>query len=76
MAHPAFPPHHIKSVSINDDGWVIPSSKGDDSNPDEIAITQCCRLLLKELKLDLSHDVFRTTPSATDGGENICLVYF
>ena len=57
---PAYPPHHIKSVSVNSDGWLVPSTKvSQEVKLNEIAITSCCRLLLDELKLDLDHAVFR-----------------
>ena len=61
----AFPPHHIKSVAIDCNGWVVPSSQANGTwSPDEIPITKSCRLLLAELKLDLSHSMFQTQTAA------------
>jgi hypothetical protein len=69
MASTTYPPHHIKSVSINSAGWVVPSARvNDELKSDEIAITKCCQTLLRELKLDLS-DVFPSNQSAPDTGK-------
>jgi len=69
----SYPPHHIKSVTVNSSGWVVPTTRIEgthhrNGNDNDIAITECCRVLLKELGLTLSHDMFRNT--SVDGGGN------
>ena len=52
------PPHHISSLSIDGDGWII-ARKGEKSDREEsIEITPSCQRLLEETQLALSCDVF------------------
>jgi len=63
----ACPLHHITSLSIDDDGWIVARKKNDaepkcqndnDSQSTEIALIPSCKRLLKEMKLDLSCELF------------------
>ena len=66
-----YPPHHIKSVSINSSGWVVPSSRvNEELRPNEIPITKSCREFLREIKVDLNDAVFACDNGSLETSEN------
>ena len=60
--------HHISSLSITPDGWIIASSSSDDTTkrdganvnqpPPTVEVTASCKELLKLCQLDLSDELF------------------
>jgi len=58
----ACPPHHITSLSLDSDGWIVAQNDATSGRQEDdsrsIEVIPSCKRLLKETKLDLSCDIF------------------
>jgi len=69
------PPHHISSLAIDGNGWII-ARKGEKAGREEdnaqgsIDLTPSCQRLLEETQLSLSCDVFGNSYVKGDDGNN------
>lgn len=69
------PPHHISSLAIDGDGWIIArksekAGREEDNAQGSIDLTPSCQRLLEETQLSLSCDVFGNSYVKEDDGNN------
>jgi hypothetical protein len=72
------PPHHISSLSIDGDGWIIArrdekEGREEDDVHGSIEIIPSCRKLLEETKLTLSCDVFGNSDDNNNDANAVAL---